>query len=200
MDYLINFERNVDLKNIHISLNEKSDVQTYTCKNMSEYSFVCKNIIDDCPISDNSINITLPVFYETFIGIVNTENMLDVSLLLKNNNSEFNLKLQNVNGIWKISKLPLPLYYNTTNLNCNLTIVYNKTNKKVTDIININITAIYGVFSTEIKNLISNTPVYKIPLLDNVYISKTNRIEKTNYLNKQENNHINLICGYVNII
>ena len=179
MDYLTLFSNNM-LTYTHSTSNLKYN----TNHNIgNDYSLIYKEIITDCPISNETITFIVPIFYETFVGIIDTHNIKNVTLTIKNNVNEYTLELYNDtnDGIWKISNYPLPLYNNNTNLTINITINYLNKNKHYNEIFSTNVILAYGLFPDEHKNIIITTPIYKIPI----------KVEKYS--------QIKLICGYVSL-
>ena len=219
MDYLEDFSNYLQKIQDHDNINPNNPINHNNHNNSNNhinlndnYTLICTKVIDKCPLNENYIIFNVPIIYETFIGILDKNNIKDVIATFSNNNKTYTIQLIKMYNRWILSKYPIPLYYNNINLNIEIKINYDyKSNNNNYQKINYeDIYVLYGSFNIDIKNNIISTPIYTFPIYKykeykdyKDYTEDTKNTEEKEY--KEENKSydiytkLNLICGYINI-
>jgi len=194
MDYLEDFSNYLQKIQDNDIINNPNNIINLN----DNYTLICTKVIDKCPLNENYIIFNVPIIYETFIGILDNNNIKDVIATFSNNNKTYNIQLIKMYNRWILSKYPIPLYYNNINLNIEIKINYDyKSNNNYQKINYEDIYVLYGSFNIDIKNNIISTPIYSFPIYK--YKEDTETKQKEENKSYEMYTKLNLICGYINI-
>jgi hypothetical protein len=176
--FIVDFKDNKVITKKYTQIIDVEKQDTYC----DDKSYIIYTPIIKC--SRNNTIVKIPNLFDGFVGIIHSDTILNVSLILNNYvtfldptipKSEIKCNLCTINGVklWLASELPIPLSLLRDKEYNNFDVLITKTNQKI---VHTTIEACYYRMSVNMKSELANNMIYKIPLLN-------------------ESSYLELVCG-----